>query len=205
MESRFFVADSAGLIKRAGEGCGFALLPGRPAASKTVRPGSFPVRVRTREGKVIEVTGPHSYYFLDEVNARRQGFDVEGAVAGEGWNVVAFNDPIEGVRGGAGRVRVTSRVQSATAAGTAAPANGDTSGFIVRPGTQSWTAYAAGVLQVARVWVQDLDGVWTDTLEDLDFVSTPVITRIVDATGRVYLRSAAATLTLALDVMEEVG
>lgn len=205
MESRFFVADSAGLIKRAGEGCGFALLPGRPAASTTVRPGSFPVRVRTREGKVIEVTGPHSYYFLDEIKARRQGFDVEGAAAGEGWNVICFNDPIEGVRGGGGRVRVTTRVQPAQAASVVAPVNGDTSGFVVRPGTQSWQITGAGVLQAVRVWVQGVDGVWTDTLQDFDLSLRSVESRLADMTGRVYLQAAGVGLTLAIDVTDEVG
>ena len=205
MQSQFQVADSTGVIARGGEGCGFALMPGRPAAGLTTRPGSFPVTVVTKAGKRIEVTGPHAYYFADERDAKRQGFKIECGAdgAGEGWNVVTFDDPHEGVRAGAGRPRLTTRVQSATAAPTIVPVGAV--GFKVRPGTQSWTAYGAGVLQDGRVWVRDLDGVWTDTLEDLDFVSTPVITRLVDAVGRVYIRSAAATLTLAIDVTEEVG
>lgn len=205
MQSRFLIADATGKITRAGEGCGFALLPGRDAAALTVRPGAFPVRVKTKAGKVIEITGPHCYYFLDEVDEKRQAFDVECGAdgAGESWNVISFQDVREGVRGGAGRARITTRVQSAAAAPTIVPVGAV--GWKVRPGTQTWTAYGAGVLGLARIWVRDLDGVWTDTLEDLDFASNPVATRLVDATGRVYLRAAAATLTLAIDVMEEVG
>lgn len=169
-----------------------------------MRPGAFPVAVITKAGKRIEVTGPHCFYFAPE-EGERPGFRLEcGAEnAGKSWNVITFDDPSEGVRAGAGRPRLTTRVQSAAAAPIAAPVGAV--GFEVGPGTTSWTAYGAGVLQNGRVWVRDLDGVWTDTLEDLDFVSTPVITRLVDAVGRVYIRSAAATLTLAIDVTEEVG
>lgn len=203
MKSQFLIADSSGNIPRAGEGCGFALLPGRAAGARTVRPGSFPVAVITKSGKRIEVTGPHAYYLAEE--ERRAGFKIEcgSDAAGESWNVVTFDDPTEGVRSGAARPRLTTRVQSATAAPTIVPVGAV--GFKVRPGTQTWTVFAGGTLQVARIWVQDLDGTWIDTLEDVDFTVTPVVTRLVDATGRVYLRSAAATLTLAIDVTEEVG
>lgn len=200
MRSGYVVADADGKVARAGEGCGFAVLPGRARGATHTRPGSYPLTVVTRRGERIEVTGPHAYYFS---RSGPMKFDLVGAAPFSGWNVVAFDAPEEGVRPGAG-TRLTSRVQSASAASAAAPVDGDASGFEVRPGTSSWTAYAAGVLQAARLWVQDLDGVWTDTGEDVDFTASPVVTRLVDTVGRVYLR-AAAPLTLAIDVTEQVG
>ena len=200
MRTHFLFIDDEGRCKRAGEGVGFALVPGRARDAVRTRVGSYPVRVRTDTGEVIEVVGPHVFTF-----SRRHRFEVEGARPGEGWCFVAFEADGERIASGGGRVRLTSQVQPATAAGTAAPVNGDASGFEVRPGTVAWTAYAGGVLQSARLWVQDVAGVWTDTGEDVDFTASPVVSRLVDSAGRVYLRSAAATLTLAVDVTEEVA
>lgn len=204
MQSKFRVANAAGVIERAGEGVGFCLMPGRKLSDLTVRPGAYPVRVKFNNGKTVEVCGPHAFYCdpSEFRTSRDSQFRIEQCDPGASWNVITFDDASEGVRPGTPQ-RLITRLQSATAVQTTVPSGSD--GWEVRHGTQSWTAYATGTLQVARLWQRDVDGNWYDTLEDLDFSLSPIITRLVDCPGRFALRAAAATMNLRIEVTEEVA
>lgn len=204
MQSKFRITDSAGVIEHAGEGFGFCLMPGRALADLTVRPGGFPVAVKFASGKRVEVTGPHAFYFAPSEfrGERDRSFRVETSEANASWNVITFDDPTEGVRFGNSQ-RIVTRLQAATAGQTTTPTGTD--GWEVKHTTRSITFYATGTLQVGRIWQRDVDGNWIDTLEDFDFSAQPVLTRYVEAPGRVALKFAAATINLRVEVMEEVG
>lgn len=208
MRSELFTADTSGAFRAYLRGSGFRIVPALPPVVATAseyaygrRPGRYPLRVKVDgSGQPLHIGNSDARFFAEPFML----LDVEGAESGDVYCVEAYA-PGEGVIPAGARTRGSYRVQAATAAATVAPTL-SSDGWAVRPQTTSLTFYAAGVLQVARLWVRSLDGTWTDTLEDLDFVTTPVITRFVDQPAdRVYLRAAAATLTIAVDAAVEIG
>lgn len=202
MREQLFNLDSTGAARDVGSSaCGFRLTPARPAGgSVTQRPGSYPVKVTLDDGREFHVTSDESR-FLEEPFRSMQ---VTGGEAGDGWRVQLFDTTREGAFPGS-RSSVPVQVQAAAACPTAAPA-ASSDGFKVRPGTRAHTFYAGGTLTTARLWVRSAGGTWVDTGEDLDFATNPVQSRIVtNSADRVYLRAAAANMTMEIDSEVEVG
>lgn len=200
---QFIVAlDALGAAQDVGvPGVGFRVVPARAAGADVgTRPGSYPIRVKLNGGSTsYEVTS-------DDARVLREPFRwlaLEGGESGDGWKVEIFEDYRERVDPPGARGSVPVRVQAPTAIGTAAPIAME--GIKVRPGTRTHTFYAGGTLAAARLWVRSAGGTWVDTLEDLDFVTSPVQTRVVyNSADRVYLKGSAG-MTLEIDSECEVG
>lgn len=168
MRSQFFQVESNGQKKRAGVGCGFAVLPGRARnMSRTIIPGSYPLTVRNRRtGEEFAVVGPHAYY------ASKPGeFDVIDADAGCSYCFVEFDSPEEGIRIG-GRTRLEVQLTGtdavpAIAVPTAAPTL-LTDGFPLYPSLRRLVTWFAGTLTTAKLWSLTPGGVWRDLDDTFD-------------------------------------
>lgn len=203
MRSTTLRADADGkILNAAGRGIGFMLTPAvSQGASATIRPGSFPVKVRfIGEGEPFEVSAAKSY-------ERRefQGFAIEGCESGDSWEVTVLEECGERVSPPATRTRVPVQVQASAAIPTIAPTL-VTEGARVRPGTIGHTFYFTGVAQLIRIWVRSRGGTWFDTGEDIDTAAQLVEARQAFMPGdRIYLRAPLAGTNVEIDAVEEVG
>lgn len=206
-----YIIDSAGnAAKCGGEGIGFRLIPSAPRdAAGTVRLGSFPVAVRLRSktggfvGEPIEIANSDARFERD-AGDEFGSFDIIGGEAGDSWLVETYERKCQGVIPAPGKTRRTCTVQAATAMPTIAPVGAV--GFRIRPGTVGHNFGFTGTLQAARIWARMKSGTWIDTLEDIDATVEPVAYRAAWVSAdRLYLRSAAATMNVEVDAVEEVG
>lgn len=211
MFSRHFIADANGKISKAGDpGVGFRIVPSVSRSEPVTRaPGNFPVTVRLRGRKgllpdVLEIANSDVRYCRDE-GEHFESIEIEGAEAGDSWLIETFPTKQQGVIPAPTKTRRTYRVQAATTVPTAAPTL-STEGFRVRGGTIGHNFAFAGTLQEATVWVRSAGGTWTNSLAVIDATAEAVAFRTAFASAdRVYLQAAAATMTVEVDAVAEVG
>ena len=210
MRTRPIVLDANGRAEKcANSGVGFRLMPAAPTDAKsTTRLGSFPVTVRLRGPGSGSYIGDPLTIVASDVRYCEDGeefgnLDIVDGEAFDGWLVETFETRGGGVIPSGNKTRRTATVQTATALSNAAPVGAV--GFRVRPGTLGHNFYFSGTLAAARIWARSKAGTWTDTLEDIDATTEPVAYRATFVSAdRLYLQ-APATMSLEVDVVEEVG
>lgn len=200
MRSQYLSTDATGTKKRAGDGLGFAVLPGRArSASRLVVPGSYPLTVRNRTtGEEYEVCGPHAFY-----SSKRGEFDLVNAEPATSYCLVTFDSPEEGIRIG-GRTRLDVQLTGteaapAVAVPTAAPAL-LTDGFVLSAGLRRLVTFFAGALSVANMWSLTPGGVWRQLDDSFDPTGSGTpdydVRDVIVPARRFYWQAAAASMTM---------
>lgn len=199
MRSQYLSTDATGTKKRAGDGVGFSVLPGRSrSASRLVVPGSYPLTVRNRTtGEEHEVSGPHAFYA-----SKRGEFDIINAEPLTSYCFVTFDSPEEGVRIG-GRTRLDVQLTGteaapAVAVPTAAPSL-LTDGYALSAGLRRLVTFFAGTLTTANMWSLTPGGVWRQLDDTFDPTGTGTpdydVRDVIVPARRFYWQSTAGGMT----------
>ena len=225
MDTKIRTVDAAGEIKDAGgAGVGFSVVPAfTPSARKSgraggwdfVRPGSYPIKVRLDDGRLLEIVNGDPIY----LERGFRSFKVVSATAEESWLATVMQahgdrrDPAQ-------RTRVCVPVRTTYTVPTTAPSDALIASGVamaVPQGLKSWSFYCSidpGVLHevTSAVIVRTAGGEWKDTGTRITVNDTdPPVSQTVDndvSGTHLYLRQVSgvgAVMAVAIDASVEVG